>query len=161
MLNVIKYVIYNKWLPKQALLAVRILSHVTRQPGVHALLLSEFTRAKELANEIRHEFVECLESDLPIFTDTDSDCAVKSGDQIKLTINEKIIKLLEECLSNSKSITKLSNNPTLRNQNVKKYLKSNHDDNNTKFLICKAQPSNQQSAIANDTLNEVTTVVSC
>lgn len=102
MLNVVKYVTYNTWLPKQALLAVRILSHVTRQPGVHTLLLSEFTRTNKLANEIRHGFVECLESDLPVFTDEDSTTgALENGEEIELTIKEEIIKLLEECLPHS------------------------------------------------------------
>lgn len=102
MLNVVKYVTYNSWLPKQALLAVRILSHVTRQPGVHTLLLSEFTRTNELANEIRHGFVECLESDLPIFTETEeTENGMENGEEIELTIKEEIIKLLEECLSHS------------------------------------------------------------
>lgn len=102
MLNIVKYVTYNSWLPKQALLAVRILSHVTRQPGVHTLLLSEFTRTNKLANEIRHGFVECLESDLPAFVDTeDIEGAFENGDEIELTIKEEIIKLLEECLCHS------------------------------------------------------------
>lgn len=100
MLNIVKYVTYNSWLPKQALLAVRILSHVTRQPGVHTLLLSEFTRTNKLANEIRHGFVECLESDLAVFTDEDSN-ALENGEEIELTIKEEIIKLLEECLPHS------------------------------------------------------------
>lgn len=102
MLNIVKYVTYNSWLPKQALLAVRILSHVTRQPGVHTLLLSEFTRTTKLANEIRHGFVECLESDLPAFVDEDTENAIDSnGEDIELTIKEEIIKLLEECLPHS------------------------------------------------------------
>lgn len=102
MLNIIKYVTYNSWLPKQALLAVRILSHVTRQPGVHTLLLSEFTRTNKLANEIRHGFVECLESDLPVFNDEENmENAFENGEEIELTIKEEIIKLLEECLPHS------------------------------------------------------------
>lgn len=102
MLNVVKYVTYNSWLPKQALLAVRILSYVTRQPGVHTLLLSEFTRTNKLANEIRHGFVECLESDLPVFLAEDNvENALENGEEIELTIKEEIIKLLEECLPHS------------------------------------------------------------
>lgn len=102
MLNIVKYVTYNSWLPKQALLAVRILSHVSRQPGVHTLLLSEFTRTTKLANEIRHGFVECLESDLPVFVDEETDDAIAdNGNEIELTIKEEIIKLLEECLPHS------------------------------------------------------------
>lgn len=99
MLNIVKYVTYNSWLPKQALVAVRILSHVTRQPGVHTLLLSEYTRTVKLANEIRHGFVECLESDLPIsFDNEDDENNENCADDIELTIKEEIIKLLEECL---------------------------------------------------------------
>lgn len=102
MLNIVKYVTYNNWLPRQALLAVRILAQVTRQPGVHTLLLSEFTRTTKLANEIRHGFVECLESELPVFIDEDTingGIAIESGGEgLELTIKEEIIKLLEECL---------------------------------------------------------------
>lgn len=75
---------------------------MTRQPGVHTLLLSEFTRTNKLANEIRHGFVECLESDLPAFADEDTiDGALENGEEIELTIKEEIIKLLEECLPHS------------------------------------------------------------
>lgn len=103
MLNIVKYVTYNSWLPKQALIAVRILSHVTRQPGVHTLLLSEFTKTTKLANEIRHGFVECLESELHISNDEEENENVSDniGDNIELTIKEEIIKLLEECLPHS------------------------------------------------------------
>lgn len=99
MLNVVKYVTHISWLPKHALLAVRILSHVTRHPGVHTLLLSAFTRTNKLADEIRHGFVECLQSDLPDPEDIES--ANENSDEIKLTIKEEIIKLIEECLSHS------------------------------------------------------------
>lgn len=56
-----------------------------------------------MANEIRHGFVECLESDLPVFTvdDSDVESALENGDEIELTIKEEIIKLLEECLPHS------------------------------------------------------------
>lgn len=104
MLNITKFVTYNSWLPKQSLLAVRILSHVTRQPGIHTLLLSEFTRATKLANEIRHGFVECMESDLPAFTDENNDNCNDNEyncEDIELTIKEEIIKLLEQCLPHS------------------------------------------------------------
>lgn len=102
MLNIVKYVSYNSWLPKQALLAVRILSHVSRQPGVHTLLLSEFNRTNKVANEIRHGFVECLESDLPMFIDNETNVdSLQNGEEIELTIKEEIIKLLEECLPHS------------------------------------------------------------
>lgn len=101
MLNIVKYVTYNSWLPQHALIAVKILTHVARQPGVSALLLSEFTRSPKLTNEIRHGFVECLESDVPITPSSDDEAENNSSDYIELTIKEEIIKLLAECLPQS------------------------------------------------------------
>lgn len=101
MLNIVKYVMYNGWLPQHALIAVKILTHVARQPGVNALLLSEFTRSPKLMNEIRHGFVECLESDVPITPITDDDDETDTSDCIELTIKEEIVRLLTECLPQS------------------------------------------------------------
>lgn len=102
MLNIAKYVTYNSWLPKHALRAVRILSHIMRQPDGHTMVLSEFTRTNELANELRHGFAKCLESDLSVFIDTkDTEGACRNGNESELTMNEEIIKLLEEFLSHS------------------------------------------------------------
>lgn len=102
MLNITKYVTYNSWLPKQALLAVRILSHMTRQPGIHTMLISEFTRTSKQANEIRHGFVECMESDVSAFADEESESTASGADgygqDLELTIKEEIIKLIEQCL---------------------------------------------------------------
>lgn len=99
MLNIVKFVTYNAWLPTHALVAVKILTHVARQPGISALLLSEFTRSAKLTNEIRHGFVECLESDVPMAAVDGDD--YESFDFIELTIKEEIIKLLAECLPQS------------------------------------------------------------
>lgn len=114
MLNVAKIVTYNSWLPQQALRAVRIITYIVRQPNVSPLLLGEFTRTETLANEIRHGFVECLESDIiaadPMANDNDDDDddnfdndddANVSGDDVELSIKEAIIGLLEECLPQS------------------------------------------------------------
>lgn len=100
MLNIVKFVTYNAWLPTHALVAVKILTHVARQPGINALLLSEFSRTQKLTNEIRHGFVECLESDVPMAAAADND-DYESIDFIELTIKEQIIKLLAECLPQS------------------------------------------------------------
>lgn len=99
MLNIVKFVTYNAWLPTHALVAVKILTHVVRQPGINALLLSEITRTHKLTNEIRHGFVECLESDVPMTAVNDDE--YESFDFIELTIKEEIIKLLAECLPQS------------------------------------------------------------
>lgn len=97
MLNIVKYVMYNSWLPQHALTAVRILTYVARQPGVSALLLSEFTRTPKLTMEIRHGFVECLENDVPAAMTGDSD----ASEEVEMTIKEEIIRLLSECLPQS------------------------------------------------------------
>lgn len=101
MLNIVKYVTYNSWLPKHALIAVRILTYVARQPNVNAMLLGEFTRTTKLANELRHGFVECLESDLVIANDEEAAENATDDNDIELTIKEEIIKLLQDCLPQS------------------------------------------------------------
>lgn len=103
MLNIAKFITYNSWLPKQALVAVKILTYIVRQPNVCALLLGEFTRTEALTNEIRHGFVECLESEVQdTLSDDDSDIiADHRGQDIELGIKEAIINLLEECLPQS------------------------------------------------------------
>lgn len=101
MLNIVKFVTYNSWLPTHALVAVRILVLVARQPGINAVLLSEFTRTLKLTNEIRHGFVECLESDVPFAVPDSDENECDAIDYIELTIKEEIIKLLAECLPQS------------------------------------------------------------
>lgn len=105
MLNFAKFITYNSWLPKHALVSVKILTYIARMPRVNEQLLGEFTRTTRLTNEIRHGFVECLESDLPLTTtyadDNDGDEENAYGDEVELTIKEEIIKLLEECLPQS------------------------------------------------------------
>ncbi|XP_037026300.1 nuclear pore complex protein Nup205 [Bradysia coprophila] len=97
MLNITKFVTYNTWLPHQALLAVKILTFIARQPNVSTLLLGEFTRTTKLANEIRHGFVECLEADITVVDNSDPD----HRDNVHLTLKDTIINLLEECLPQS------------------------------------------------------------
>ncbi len=97
MLNITKFVTYNTWLPHQALLAVKILTFIARQPNVSSLLLGEFTRTTKLANEIRHGFVECLETDMNAVENVDPDLR----DSVHLTLKDAIINLLEECLPQS------------------------------------------------------------
>lgn len=101
MLNIVKYVTYNSWLPRHSLIAVRILTFVARQPNVNAMLLGEFTRTTKLANDLRHGFVECLESDLVITNDEEAAENSTDDQVIELTIKEEIIKLLEDCLPQS------------------------------------------------------------
>lgn len=97
MLNITKFVTYNTWLPRQALLAVKILTFIARQPNVSSLLLGEFTRTTKMANEIRHGFVECLESDMNNVDNSDPEFR----DSVQLTLKDSIINLLEECLPQS------------------------------------------------------------
>lgn len=100
MLNITKFVTYNTWLPHQALLAVKILTFIARQPNVSSLLIGEFTRTAKLANEIRHGFVECLESDVNV-VDNSENSDPEFRDSVQLTLKDAIINLLEECLPQS------------------------------------------------------------
>lgn len=107
MLNIVKFVTYNSWLPQQALMSVKILTYIMRQPNISPLLLGEFTQTVQLANEIRHGFVECLESDLIVSDTTDDEHAevilpsTGEQDNVEQSIKESIINLLEECLPQS------------------------------------------------------------
>lgn len=102
MLNIARFVTYNAWLPKQALQAVRVIALIVRQPNVSALLLGEFTRTESLCNDIRHGFVECLESEVTSSEDEDTENGLAIGDgDVQLSIKEAIIGLLDECLPQS------------------------------------------------------------
>lgn len=63
MINIVKYVSYNSWLPKQAFVAVGVIHGVTNEPGADSELLAMFTATTTLATNIRHGFVECLDAD--------------------------------------------------------------------------------------------------
>ncbi|KAH8273367.1 hypothetical protein KR018_011887 [Drosophila ironensis] len=61
LMNIIRFVTYNNWLPRHALAAVKILSAVTELPGVTGQLLSLYANGSSEKLEIRQGFVECLE----------------------------------------------------------------------------------------------------
>ncbi|XP_014480279.1 PREDICTED: nuclear pore complex protein Nup205 [Dinoponera quadriceps] len=63
MINIVKYVSYNSWLPKQAFVAIGVIHGVTNEPGADSELLAMFTATPTLATNIRHGFVECLDAD--------------------------------------------------------------------------------------------------
>lgn len=90
MLDIMKFVTYNSWLPNHALVSVKILTYIARLPNVSRLLLGEFTRTAQLCNEIRNGFVECLEAEV----NTENDI-------VGLDIKEGIINLIEESLPHS------------------------------------------------------------
>uniref|UniRef100_A0A1B0FYB5 Uncharacterized protein n=1 Tax=Phlebotomus papatasi TaxID=29031 RepID=A0A1B0FYB5_PHLPP len=92
MLRITKFVTYRMWLPRQTLLAVKIIARVLRQPNVNAHLLGIFTMTETLKNEIRHGFVECLENE----------AAGESDDRTTdIAIKEAIMNLLADCLPQS------------------------------------------------------------
>lgn len=106
MVNVAKFVTYNSWLQPHALTAIKILTFIVRMPKVNGLILGEFTRSDVLANELRHGFVECLESDSG--DDTDAGCDdvdeglhAGGGYDVEMSIKEAIVALLDECLPQS------------------------------------------------------------
>ncbi|XP_017097003.2 nuclear pore complex protein Nup205 [Drosophila bipectinata] len=70
-LNIVKYVTYNSWLPRHALAAVKILSAVTQLPHVSAQILSMYANGSNEKLEIRQGFVECLEMDARVAQQND------------------------------------------------------------------------------------------
>nr|ACI88735.1 RE24713p [Drosophila melanogaster] len=63
-LNIIKYVTYNSWLPRHALAAIKILASVTQLPNVSTQILSMYGQGSNEKLEIRQGFVECLEMEV-------------------------------------------------------------------------------------------------
>lgn len=84
MLNIAKLVTFNSSLPHQALVAVKIIRLVIRQPNVNNQLLGVFTSNDRLKLEIRQGFVECLESD--------------GEEAIDIGLKEEILALLSDSL---------------------------------------------------------------
>ncbi|XP_078046128.1 nuclear pore complex protein Nup205 isoform X1 [Augochlora pura] len=72
MINVAKYVSYSSWLPQHAFHAVGVILEVTNEPGADSELLSTFTSTPTLATNIRHGFVECLDTDITLDEDIES-----------------------------------------------------------------------------------------
>ncbi|KAH8396312.1 hypothetical protein KR222_008106, partial [Zaprionus bogoriensis] len=60
-LNIIKFVSYNSWLPRHALAAIKILTAVTILPDVVTQILNMYPPGSTEKLEIRQRFVECLE----------------------------------------------------------------------------------------------------
>ncbi|XP_055616153.1 nuclear pore complex protein Nup205 [Toxorhynchites rutilus septentrionalis] len=115
MLNVTRFVTYNSWLPENALVAIRVLTAIMRQPNVNQQILGLFTQNERVKNEIRQGFVECLESEAVTYagaggSEADSnrdgqelylegeEGSNGSGANVELHIKEAIIGLLQECL---------------------------------------------------------------
>lgn len=60
-LNIIKFVTYNTWLPRHSLAAIKILTAVTILPDVVTQILNMYAQGSTEKLEIRQRFVECLE----------------------------------------------------------------------------------------------------
>ncbi|XP_058819266.1 nuclear pore complex protein Nup205 [Topomyia yanbarensis] len=120
MLNVTRFVTYSSSLPENALVAVRILTAIMRQPNVNQQIVGLLTQTDRIRNEIRQGFVECLESEGATYTansgmvgnggepvdDLDQEMDEFSaaatggvtGSSVELQIKEAIVGLLQECL---------------------------------------------------------------
>lgn len=93
LVNIVKFVTFNSWLPKHALLSIKILTHVIRTPHVNAHLLGMFLQNEKTKLEIRHGFVECLEND--IVTET-RNAAIDD-----VCLKEAVVQLLQQSLPQS------------------------------------------------------------
>ncbi|KAL9696163.1 hypothetical protein quinque_015448 [Culex quinquefasciatus] len=103
MLNVTRFVTYSSWLPENALVAIRILAAIMRQPNVNQQILGLFTQNERITNEIRQGFVECLESErVSEFQQQEDELDEFSGggggSSVELLIKEAIVALLADCL---------------------------------------------------------------
>lgn len=63
-LNIIKFVTYNNWLPRHTLAAIKILTAVTILPDVVTQILNMYSQGSTEKLEIRQSFVECLEKEV-------------------------------------------------------------------------------------------------
>ncbi|KAM8720864.1 hypothetical protein ACLKA7_006842 [Drosophila subpalustris] len=63
-INIIKFVTYNSWLPRHTLAAIKILSAVTMLPDVITQILNMYAQGSTEKMEIRQRFVECLEMEV-------------------------------------------------------------------------------------------------
>lgn len=99
MLNIIKMVIYNSWLPRQSLMSIKILHHIILQPNVNNQLLGVLTSNERTKLEIRQGFVECLENEVDIDGGVGDDNEI--GFLLEMGIKEEILNLLNNSLSQS------------------------------------------------------------
>lgn len=93
MINIVKYVSYNSWLPKQAFVAVGVIHGVTNEPGADSELLSTFTATSTLATNIRHGFVECLDAETVLEDDNEMDGSEQTRQQTG-NCKERILLLM-------------------------------------------------------------------
>lgn len=63
-INIIKFVTYNNWLPRHTLAAIKILRAVTMLPDVITQILNMYAHGSTEKMEIRQRFVECLEMEV-------------------------------------------------------------------------------------------------
>ncbi|CAK9815211.1 Nuclear pore complex protein Nup205 [Anthophora plagiata] len=94
MINVAKYVSYSSWLPQHAFHAVGVIHEVSNEPGADSELLSTFTATPTLSTTIRHSFVECLDADIALDEDTDSNEKQYTG-----SCKERILLLMMQSIT--------------------------------------------------------------
>lgn len=85
-LTIASYVDFHSYIPKHALVAIKVLIHVTHSPVLHSQLM-KIMLANENIKVIKNGFVECLDSTV---SSNDADTV--------LAIKEKILQLLKQCL---------------------------------------------------------------
>ncbi|KAH8290089.1 hypothetical protein KR044_013111, partial [Drosophila immigrans] len=80
-INIIKFVTYNSWLPRHTLAAIKILSAVTLLPDVITQILNMYAHGSTEKLEIRQRFVECLEMEVQRSPPAEDEHALAGHDQ--------------------------------------------------------------------------------
>lgn len=87
-LNIVKFVSFNSWLPRHTLAAIKILSAVSLLPDVVTQILNMYAHGSNEKLEIRQRFVECLEMRRCHQTyDEEQSQQLKTFDQYRYAIN--------------------------------------------------------------------------
>lgn len=89
-LNIIKFVSFNSWLPRHTLAAIKILSAVSLLPDVATQILNMYAHGTNERLEIRQRFVECLEMHRIQQTYDDEHDQSKTNDPYKYANNASL-----------------------------------------------------------------------
>ncbi|XP_014204256.1 nuclear pore complex protein Nup205 [Copidosoma floridanum] len=99
MVNIAKYILYANSLCWHARIAVGVIQAVASEPGADAELLSTFTATPGLATNIRHGFVECLDTPENIIINNCTAAIEDHLQQQQQHCKDRILQLLMQSIS--------------------------------------------------------------